>query len=165
MPLTEEEKELVAISISIAAGCRPCTDYHIDKCRQIGTAETAIEKAIALAISQREEAAALMRQYALSKIGSDASLPAPQVPSNRMTALIAIGAVHGVNCTASLETNLTSSKHTGVTNDDLAEVQKLAHFIKTKAASHVEKMFELDGNVLQTEKNEAHQADIENCCG
>jgi AhpD family alkylhydroperoxidase len=27
--LTEKEQELVAVGASIAAGCRPCTAYHV----------------------------------------------------------------------------------------------------------------------------------------
>jgi AhpD family alkylhydroperoxidase len=36
MPMTMLNKELVAVAISVAAGCRPCTTYHLAKVREAG---------------------------------------------------------------------------------------------------------------------------------
>ena len=34
MTMTSKEKELVAIGISVAAGCKPCTDHHVAVARK-----------------------------------------------------------------------------------------------------------------------------------
>ena len=34
MTMTPKEKELVAIGISVAAGCKPCTDHHVAVARK-----------------------------------------------------------------------------------------------------------------------------------
>ncbi len=33
MSMTPRDKELVAIGISVAAGCNPCTDHHVKVAR------------------------------------------------------------------------------------------------------------------------------------
>ena len=39
MAMNGNEKELVAVAISVAAGCKPCTDYHVEAVRKVGATE------------------------------------------------------------------------------------------------------------------------------
>ncbi|MEJ2117510.1 MAG: carboxymuconolactone decarboxylase family protein [Alphaproteobacteria bacterium] len=48
MPMTVLNKELVAVAVSVAAGCRPCTTYHLAKAREAGASDADLEKAVAL---------------------------------------------------------------------------------------------------------------------
>jgi AhpD family alkylhydroperoxidase len=45
MPITKKEKELAAVGISIAAGCKPCTDYHMKAVREAGASDDEIRRA------------------------------------------------------------------------------------------------------------------------
>jgi len=63
LSLTMLEKELVAVSV--AAGCRPCTTYHLAEVRRAGATDAGIEKAVAGAVCVRTSATEGMRRHAL----------------------------------------------------------------------------------------------------
>jgi AhpD family alkylhydroperoxidase len=48
-----KEKELAAVGISIAAGCKPCTDFHVKKAREVGASEAEIKQSMSDAVSVR----------------------------------------------------------------------------------------------------------------
>jgi len=58
--------------------------------------------------------------------------------------VVFIGAAFGLNCVSSLKHHLDASKTVGVTQEEATEVAKLAVFVKQKAASHVERIFEFN---------------------
>ncbi len=37
MVIRLKERELAAVGISVAAGCKPCTDHHVKQAREAGT--------------------------------------------------------------------------------------------------------------------------------
>ncbi len=45
MSITPKEKELVAVAISVAAGCKPCTDHHVAVARKARATDAAIGQA------------------------------------------------------------------------------------------------------------------------
>ena len=65
MSLTTLNKELAAVAISVAAGCRPCTSHHLTEARRAGASDAAIEKAVASAVCVRTSATEGMRRHAL----------------------------------------------------------------------------------------------------
>ncbi len=48
--LSHKEKELVAVGASVAAGCIPCTRYHIEEVRATGATTDEITHAIEAAL-------------------------------------------------------------------------------------------------------------------
>jgi AhpD family alkylhydroperoxidase len=80
MAITKKEKELAAVGISIAAGCKPCTDYHMKAVRQAGASDGEIRQAVQDAVSLRNAATAVMEKYGLSHLGENA-------PSRRLSCL------------------------------------------------------------------------------
>lgn len=142
MPITVKEKELTAVGISVAAGCKPCTDYHLKAVRKAGASDEEIKQVVADAIAVRERATKIMQGYALVQLGEAGygGDPAPTAETRRMQVLVSIGAAFGVNCTSSLERHLTAAETVGVSQEDIAKIVKLAAFIKRKAASHVERL-------------------------
>ncbi len=50
MTMRLKEKELAAVGISLAAGCRPCTDYHLKAVRQAKAGDEEISRARRIAI-------------------------------------------------------------------------------------------------------------------
>ncbi|HJM50532.1 MAG TPA: carboxymuconolactone decarboxylase family protein [Alphaproteobacteria bacterium] len=133
MTMRLKEKELAAVGISLAAGCRPCTDYHLKAVRQAKAGDEEISRARRIAIGVRGRAAEIMAVHGL------ASGPAPYPLSQDRTALlIAIGAAFTVNCTTSLEHYLALAPAAAIDQDELAALAKLATFIRGKAISHVE---------------------------
>ena len=146
MSLTLKELELVAVGSSIAAGCNPCTNYHMKKVKETGATEAEIRQAIELAAETRRNAAEIMMAHGLRQLGvlNDAEYLAPAEEASRIEELIAIGAAFAVNCSSTLKHHLKASGKAGISQDDVEEVAKLAQFIKAKAASHVEKLVPLE---------------------
>jgi AhpD family alkylhydroperoxidase len=47
--LSLKTKELIALSVSLGAGCQPCYEAHLKKAKDIGNTEEEIREAIAVA--------------------------------------------------------------------------------------------------------------------
>ncbi len=146
MTVSAKEKELAAVGISVAAGCKPCTDHHVTVARKARASEDEIRAAIADAIRVRSQAAEIMQARALSHFGPVAvpDIPDEAGPDARVRALIRLGAAFAVNCDASLENALAMARRAGIAPDDIAGIVKLAGFIRGRAISHVEKLLGAD---------------------
>ena len=90
--LTIREKELVSFGASVAAGCKPCTRYHVKKVREAGASDNEIEQAITDALRVRDHARDIMECQAMKLVGVDRHHEdedaAPDVA--RMTGLVSI---------------------------------------------------------------------------
>jgi len=139
MATTKKENELAAVGISIAAGCKPCTDYHMKAVRQAGASDGEIRQAVQDAVSLRNAATGVMEKYGLSHLGEADTEQAFVPPRDRVAELVELGAAFAVNCVSSLENCIKSAKATGGTDEDILEISKLATFIKGRAASHVDR--------------------------
>ncbi len=64
MAISAKEKELSAVGVSVATGCKPCTDYHVKAVRKAGAADDEIEQAVADALAVRRVATAIMERHA-----------------------------------------------------------------------------------------------------
>lgn len=158
MSITKLEKELAAVAISIAAGCRPCTDFHVKAVREAGADEPAIRKAVEDAAALRAAAAGVTQAYGLAHLGDTQVEPPAPVPAGRQAVLAGLGAAFAVNCTASLEQYIAAAGAAGVGVEEVVEVANLARFIKGKAASHVDRRIEALEKDLASKPAEA-------CCG
>jgi AhpD family alkylhydroperoxidase len=135
MSLTILDKELVAVAVSVAAGCRPCTTYHLAEARRAGATDADIEKAVAGAVCVRTSAAEGMRRHALG-------LPAVDDcgcgTTDALAELVAVGASLAVNCTSNLDKHLTATRALGVPRDHIDEVIALVALIRSEAVGHAE---------------------------
>lgn len=142
MTITPKEKELVAIGISVAAGCKPCTNHHVTVGRKARATDKEMKKAVEDSLLIRRRAADTMEAYALDSLDDQREpviFGSTREPS-RIAALVSVGAAFAVNCTSSLEHSLASAKAAGLPQDDIMQIVELAAFIKQKAASHVERL-------------------------
>lgn len=175
MSLTLKEQELVAVGSSIAAGCKPCTNYHMKKVKEAEATEVEIRRAIEIATEVRRHAADIMVAHGLRQLGvlDHAEPPAPAEQACRIEELTAIGAAFAVNCGSTLKHHLKTSGGAGISRDEVEEVVKLAKFIKGKAASHVEKLVPLedateDGAATKPEESKGRYGPMKMmsaCCG
>ena len=129
------------VGISVAAGCKPCTDHHVGVARKARAADQEIREAV-VALAVRKSATEIMAGYALSKLGD----PEHQgdgrrsAETSRQRELVAVGAALAVNCVSSLEAHLAAAAAVGITQEEITQIVKLAAFIKERAASHVERL-------------------------
>lgn len=142
MTLRLKERELVAVGASVAAGCKPCTDYHFKAARKAKLTDREIRQAIDDAMCVRQNALEVMKAYGLHHLGEteQADDCGCNEPTTRIKELVSIAAAFAVNCTANLERHLAAANTLDVSSEEIQDVIKLAGFIKGKAASHVEKM-------------------------
>ena len=142
MAITVKEKELVAVGISVASGCKPCTNFHVGKARGAGAPDREIEQAVVDALSVRECATEFIKSHALARLDHDRSPRLVDSPSttNHVRQMIFVGAAIGVNCTSNLETHLVAARATGISIQEIAEIAELAASIKQQAATHVARL-------------------------
>lgn len=142
MAITPKEKELVAVGISVAAGCKPCTTHHVEVAQKARASDDEIGQAVAHAVAVRRRATEIMEGYAAMELG-EAEPETDTVGSaemTRMTVLVRIGAAIAVNCVSTLEAHLGAANRAGIAREDVVETAKLATFISKRAASHVERL-------------------------
>lgn len=146
MAWTDKEKELFAVGTSVAAGCKPCTDYHFKAVRTAGASDEEINHVIADATRVRMSASQNMEAYALKHLESGCDIPEPieARENTRVSVLVCIGAAFAVNSTSDLERHLSDARAVGISEDEVYAAVKLAAFIKKMGASHVEKMVGLE---------------------
>ncbi|MGF1757101.1 carboxymuconolactone decarboxylase family protein [Photobacterium sagamiensis] len=145
MAWTDKEKELVAVGISVAAGCRPCTKYHYKHAREMEISDDEIRRAVEAAISVRKQAAINMESFAITNLKSgDEGDSNSLLGDDRISVMVRIGAAYAVNSTADLEIQLMVTESVAISGDELQAIAKLAGFIRGKAISHVEKLIPLD---------------------
>jgi len=158
MPITKLEKELAAVGISIAAGCKPCTDFHMKAVREAGAAEPAVREAVERAVAVRAAASGIMHAYGLAHLGDEAAAPPIRIGGGRQAVLTGLGAAVAVNCTSTLEQHIAAAGDAGVATEEIVEIAGLARFIKGKGASHVDKRI---GDLANAGEAEPAAA----CCG
>jgi AhpD family alkylhydroperoxidase len=144
MAISVKEKELAAVGMSVATGCKPCTDFHVKAARKSGASDAEIKQAMSDALAVRRRATEIMEAYGLAHLGeSRLEDGAEHVGStNRVKELVCIGAAFGVNCVSSLKAHLEAAESVGISHDDITMIVKLSAFIRGKAASHVEHLAE-----------------------
>jgi AhpD family alkylhydroperoxidase len=139
--LDGKEKELAAVGISVAAGCKPCTDYHLAAVRKAGATEEEIRQAVVDALAVRKGATEAMAEHAFADLSANGrhTDAGEARPPTRVGELVSVGAAFAVNCTSSLEQHLVAARSVGISRNEIRAVLKLAAFIKKMAALHVEK--------------------------
>jgi len=142
MTITPKEKELVAVAISVAAGCKPCTDHHVKVARKARSTDEEIRQAADNALEIRRRAADIMEGHTSAHLGNMSEEPRFEAVGdvNRVEALASVGVAFAVNCVSSLEHYLAAAEIAGVPQDDISQILELAAFIKERAASHVERL-------------------------
>lgn len=138
--LSEKEKELVAVGASVAAGCIPCTRYHVKAVQGAGATIDEIVRAVEVALSVKRGTTGIMGRVAHSALG----LPTGTEPTgaadvtDRVTRLVAIGASAAVNCPTSFQQYVAVGTGAGVEADEVRLVVALAQMIRAKAATKMD---------------------------
>lgn len=142
MAITPKERELAAVGISVAAGCKPCTDHHVEVARKARASDAEIRKAVVDGLDVRMGATKTMARHALAHLGEQRWEVGPGAAGDksRLEALVRLGAAFAVNCVSSLATRLAAAERAGISREEIAEILHLAAVIKDKAASHVERL-------------------------
>ncbi|NOX32693.1 MAG: hypothetical protein GXP56_02995 [Deltaproteobacteria bacterium] len=162
MVLTIKEKELVYIGVSVAAGCKPCTNYHISKAEEAGASDKEIKQAISDAMCVCNSAKEIMEAHGLKQLGITKNIGGCGCEeTTRIKELVSIGAGFAVNCTYNLEKHISAALTIDITEDEIKSILNTASLIKRKAASHADKIAAKFGTVTQNENLEGCCCDVE----
>ena len=137
--LTEKEQELVAVGASIAAGCRPCTAYHVRAARVAGADKEEIRQAVNDALDVRRSATASMARLAEKQLGDAPESDATNGSEKTLIGeLVSVGVALAVNCVTDLETHLMAAWQLGATVRQIQTVLDIARAVKSMAGEKAE---------------------------
>lgn len=136
MIVNNKELEIAAVGISMAAGCRPCTKFHIKAAGDAGASDEEVADGLNAGVALANAALAdLSRQFDSHDPVAVTSLVIEELGRHEL--LAAIGASVARNDVAYLQATLRVAKGRGIGDGELMEIITLANRIKAKAASHL----------------------------
>src|SRR3990170_4866083 len=129
--LSGKEREAVAIGAAIGAGCRPCTQYHVNAALKAGLTREEVALALKEAHDLRVEAVAAIVGFAQGLLGEDVKVaPWRHDPARRRQALVQIGAATGGNAGHFLERIVPQARGLGLPGGTLREAVGVAGMVK-----------------------------------
>ena len=135
---TANDKGLIAVSASVAAGCQPCTEYHIGHAREGGACERSIALAIVTALGVRESATRTMDEWAAACQGARPTPDSEFADRKRLTAeLAAVAAAASVNSVPDLKARLETAVRAGATPEQVRAAIAIANAIKRTAEQKI----------------------------
>jgi AhpD family alkylhydroperoxidase len=159
--LSTIDQELVAVGASVAAGCRPCTAYHIEAARKAGAADEAIRRAVDTALYVRETGAEIMASWADELLTGNGLKISDSHQEQGMYTLVAIAAAHATNCETQMEMYLKLARSFDVQEAQITEVLRIARMVKSEAGKKVEAPVKTDAPV----ESEAKASSGSSGCG
>jgi AhpD family alkylhydroperoxidase len=138
--LSQKEKELVAVGASVAAGCIPCTQYHMKEVRAAGATMEEITHAVDAALCVKGSTREIMEKVAYDALGfsKEEQSSCCAGPTDRMKELVSIAAAVAVNCPANFHKHVAAGRTVGVRNEEIQLAVGLAKMIRGKAAEKVD---------------------------
>jgi len=138
--MTPNEKEQIAVAVSVAAGCEPCTQHHVVAARKAGSSDPELSQMVALALSVRERATRRMAAVAGEALGSPEVFPTCECgdPPTRLEALASAACALAANCAAGVEGFLGAALRAGATEREGEIALGIARQIKKVAAERAE---------------------------
>jgi 4-carboxymuconolactone decarboxylase len=140
-PLTEKQQELIAVGVSVAAGCKPCTAFHVKAARAAGASDADIRQAVDDALRVRRNATDLMARLADKLLGSASGAPATALSEQSLIGeLVSAGAALAVNCGDHLEAHVIAARTFGANEHHIQTTLVIARAVKNMAAKKVEEI-------------------------
>lgn len=136
--LTAEERESIALAASIAAGCRPCTEYHVAQARAAGVDDDGLRGAIATGLGARDETRVEMAELAERLLGGSGQA-APSHPAGTLLGeLTRLAASFAMNSAQGVQTCLVNARAAGANPRQVAAAVSIARAVRTTAAEKLE---------------------------
>lgn len=135
--LSDKEKALVGVALSIASGCRPCTERFVRAAEEAGACKRGIRLAVESALVAREQATMEMAAWAESLQGGKPELDGSfVVPRALWQAIYAVGAAFAQRDTTAIENNVKRAIELGASKSQLVAVLAQAQAILDTAGTH-----------------------------
>ena len=133
--LSHKEKELVAVGVAIAAGCIPCTQYHMKAIAAAGATREEITHAVDAALCVKGSTTGIMQKVAYDALGvpTEEHAACCAGPTDRLNELVSIGAAVAVNCPTNFHSHVEAGRRVGIQEDEIQLVVGIAKMIRGKA--------------------------------
>ena len=139
---SEIEKALVATGASVAAGCQPCTDYHVKAARAAGACDRGLALVVEAALAVRASATRNMDEWAGQCQGTRPQLDTEFRERYRLaTALTGVAAAFAVNSVPDLKVRLQEARQFGATPEQIRVAIAIAGSIKRIAEEKLSAVF------------------------
>ncbi len=136
--LTTKEKEIIALSASIASGCRPCTEYHVNGAHAAGACDRSVTLAIETALAVRDSATRNMMNWASRCQSVRPELDESFRDQKRMVrALAAVAAAAAVNSVPDLKEQWDAARQAGATPEQIRAAVAIAGSVRRTAEEKV----------------------------
>ena len=136
--LNVKEKELIALSASVAAGCQPCTEYHVKASHEAGACDRGLTLAIETALEVRAGAIETMLAWAARCQPNQPELDAAFRESKRLVAsLAAVAAAAAVNSVPDLEARSAAAREAGASTEQIRASVGIAQSVQRTAVQKV----------------------------
>jgi AhpD family alkylhydroperoxidase len=138
--LTKKQEELVAVGASIAAGCRPCTVYHVAAARDAGAGDGEIRVSVDNALAVRDSARNGMAAFGASLLGEtdEGVCISGRPPHHFVEELECLAAACAVNSVADVETHLALARGSGANEAQITIALSIARMVRKAATEKVE---------------------------
>jgi AhpD family alkylhydroperoxidase len=138
--LTAREREIVNLGTSIAAGCQPCTKYHVKKCLEAGISDTLICDVAKKTKQICIQAIEIMTQkvFTTLNISQNKEILNYSRMDNKTEILIGLAASYSMNSTLLFEVFLTHAAIQEIGEQQISELIEISSFIHDKAKAHVD---------------------------
>ena len=152
--LTQNERQMVNLGISITAGCRPCTKYHVRKCMESGLTDDLISYVIEKAEQVSIQAVKVLTAKAFKTLNRNIKMEysVPGGKDNETDILIGLAVSYTLNSSVLLGDYLNYAKHMEIGKEKISEIMVISNFIISKAKSHADMLcekFDLEKNIIQ----------------
>lgn len=163
--LSPKEQALVGVAMSVANGCKPCTQRYVQAATEAGACKRGIRLAIESALIARQKATTEIAQWAESLQGEKPELDeAFLAPKAMWRAIYATGTAYGQNDATGFEAAAREALALGATRHQLTAVLAQSRAIAGTANKHTEATFQ-DLGLKGPSKTEASEPACGCGCG
>lgn len=154
--MNTKEKELIAVAVSVAAGCEPCTQHHVKAAKEVGAPPDELRKMVETALTVRERATQRMSAVAWEELGTPATFPCCEAPAplSQVEALASAACALAANCGSGVQGFLSAAVAAGASERDGEVALGIARQIKKVAAEKAE----------EAAKGSDSRSDTRSCC-
>lgn len=136
--LNQKEQSLIAIGASVAAGCQPCTAYHVKAARTAGACDRSIALAIETALTGRTTATIGMGEWAARCQGAKPEIDAEFRAQKLVIAeLTSVATAVAVNSVPDLQQHLDAARGAGARAEQIRAAIEIARKIKRVAEEKI----------------------------
>jgi AhpD family alkylhydroperoxidase len=136
--LSERQQELVAIGAAIAAGCRPCTRFHVRAARAAGATAGDLRRAVDRGLEARRSAADHMARLAERLLAGVTEGEPAQAGLAIDDDLVSAAAALAANCGIDLAGHAARAREHGASGGQIDAALGIARMVKTMAENRAE---------------------------